>query len=176
MLDTFLVLANQYDSEEDALADYGAIRDMYGDLGLIDTYDAAVITRKANGKVKIVKRVEEPTRHGSVIGLKTGLATGAAIALFPAAGIGLLAGALGGAAMGAGLGAVAGHVAGGIPRSELKELGDTLDKGSSGLIVVAATDVEEKVNAAIKRAKRRVKARLRTDAEEIKKEIDSLAA
>jgi uncharacterized membrane protein len=176
MIDTFLVLANQYDSEDDALADYEAIRSLYGELGLIDTYDAAVIARKENGKVRIVKRVEEPTRHGSVIGLKTGLATGAVIALFPAAGIGLLAGALGGATLGAGLGAVAGHVAGGLKRGELKELGETLDKGSSGLIVVAATDVEEKVSSAIKHAKKRAKARLQTDVEELKKEIDSLAA
>lgn len=176
MLDTFLVLANQYDTEADAIADYDAIRKVYTDLGVIDTYDAAVITRKENGKVKIVKRVEEPTRHGSVLGLKTGLATGAVIALFPAAGIGLLAGALGGGALGAGLGAVAGHVAGGLGRSELKELGEVLDKGTSGLIVVAATDVEAKVTTAITRAKKRVKARLQADVSEIKKEIDTLAA
>jgi uncharacterized membrane protein len=88
----------------------------------------------------------------------------------------LLAGALGGATLGAGLGAVAGHVAGGLKRGELKELGETLDKGSSGLIVVAATDLEEEVASAIKRAKKRAKAQLQTDVEEIKKEIDSLAA
>ena len=62
--DAYVVLANQYDSEGDALADYDAVRKLYTELGIIDTYDAAVLTRKADGKVTIVKRVEEPTRHG----------------------------------------------------------------------------------------------------------------
>ena len=62
-LDTFVVLANQYNTESDALADYDAVRKLYNDLGVIDTYDAAVLTRGADGKVEIVKRVEEPTRQ-----------------------------------------------------------------------------------------------------------------
>ena len=49
----------------------------------------------------------------------------------------------------------AGHVAGGMSRSDLKNLGELLDNGTSGLLVVAATDVEAKVNAAITRAKRK---------------------
>ena len=50
-LDTFVVLANQYNNESDALADYDAVRKLYTDTGIIDTYDAAVLTRKSNGKV-----------------------------------------------------------------------------------------------------------------------------
>ena len=49
-LDTYVVLANQYATESDALADYEAVRKLYTDAGLIDTYDAAVLTRKPNGK------------------------------------------------------------------------------------------------------------------------------
>ena len=48
----------------------------------------------------------------------------------------------------------AGHVADGMSRSDLKNLGELLDNGTSGLLVVAATDVEAKVNAAITRAKK----------------------
>ena len=110
-LDTFVVLANQYNTESDALADYDAVRKLYNDLGIIDTYDAAVLTRGADGKVEIVKRVEEPTRHGAAAGLLIGLAVGAAVVLFPAAGIPLAAGMAGGAAIGTTAGAVAGHVA-----------------------------------------------------------------
>jgi uncharacterized membrane protein len=171
-MDTFVVLASQYDNEAAALADYDAVRELYTNLGIIDTYDAAVLTRKADGKVKIVKRVEEPTRHGGAMGLMIGLATGVAAALFP--GIGLAAGLLGGGAIGAGLGAVAGHVAGGMRRSDLKDLGELLDRGSSGLVVVAASDIEAKVDSAITRAKKRAKAQLQADTDALKHEIDAI--
>jgi len=175
-LDTFVVLANQYNTESDALADYDAVRKLYNDLGIIDTYDAAVLTRGADGKVEIVKRVEEPTRHGAAAGLLIGLAVGAAVVLFPAAGIPLAAGMAGGAAIGTTAGAVAGHVARGMKRSDLKELGELLDDGKSGLVVVAASDVASKVEAAITRAKKRAKAQLQTDVDAMKKEIDRVAA
>ena len=175
-LDTFVVLANQYNTESDALADYDAVRKLYNDLGIIDTYDAAVLTRGADGKVEIVKRVEEPTSHGAAAGLLIGLAVGAAVVLFPAAGIPLAAGMAGGAAIGTTAGAVAGHVARGMKRSDLKELGELLDNGKSGLVVVAASDVASKVEAAITRAKKRAKAQLQADVDAMKKEIDRVAA
>jgi uncharacterized membrane protein len=175
-LDTYIVLANQYDNESDALADYDAVRKLYNDLGIIDTCDAAVLTRKPNGKVDIVKRTEEPTRQGAATGFVVGLAIGAAIALFPAVGLGLASGLLGGGAIGAGAGAVAGHVAGGMKRSDLKDIGELLDNGTSGLLVVAATDVEARVDAAITRAKKRAKAQLQADTDALKREIDGIRA
>jgi uncharacterized membrane protein len=54
-LDTFTLIASQYPLEEDALDDYDAVRAAYEDLGVIDTYDAAVVTKDPKGKVKIVK-------------------------------------------------------------------------------------------------------------------------
>lgn len=175
-LDTYVVLANQYDNEQDALADYDAVRKLYTDLEIIDTYDAAVLTRKPDGSVGIVKRVEEPTRHGAAAGFVVGLAVGAIVALFPAAGIGLAAGMLGGGAIGTTVGAVAGHVSRGMKRSDLKELGELLDNGKSGLVVVAAADVADRVSAAISRAQKRAKAQLQADVNAIKKEIDRVAA
>lgn len=172
-LDTYMILANQYDSEADALADYEAVRKLYTDLGLIDTYDAAVLTRKNDGKVVIVKRVEEPTRHGAGRGLVAGLAIGLAFALFPAISLG--AGLIAGGAIGAGAGAVAGHLVGGMRRTDLKDLGELLDHGTSGLLVIAASDVEAKVDKAITRAQKRAKARVQADADAIKKEIDLAA-
>jgi uncharacterized membrane protein len=170
--DSFVVIANQYDREADALADYDAVRKLYTELGIVDTYDAAVITRKADGKVDIVKRVEEPTRQLAATGLAVGLAVGAVVALFPA--VGLAAGLLRGGAIGAAVGAVAGHVAFGMKRSDLKDLGELLDNGTSGLVVVAATDVEARVEAAITRAQKRVHAQLKADTEALKKELAQL--
>lgn len=172
-LDTFVILANQYSNEADAIADYDAVRKLYTDLGIIDTYDAAVLTRRTDGKVVIVKRVEEPTRQGGKMGLLAGMAVGVAFALFPAIGLG--AGLLAGGALGAGAGAIAGHVAGGMKRSDLKDLGELLDHGTSGLLVVAAADVEAKVDAVITRAKQRAKTRVQADADAIKKGLDLAA-
>src|SRR4051812_16910729 len=112
--DTFMVLAASYASEDEAISDYEAVHDFYVRSGLIDTYDAAVISRHADGKVEVVKKHEQPTRQGAWGGLGVGLVGGALIALFPAIGIG--AGLLFGGAGGAGLGALAGHVAAGMSR------------------------------------------------------------
>ena len=171
-LDTFTLIASQYALEEDALADYDAVRDAYQDLGIIDTYDAAVVTKDPNGKVKIAKKVEEPTRQGAIAGLAVGLAVGALVALFPAVAIG--AGLAVGGAAGAAIGATAGHVAAGMSRSDLKDLGELLDTGTSGLIVVAATDMEARVEAAIQRGKDIVKKQVQVDADGLKTDIDSL--
>ena len=171
-LDTFVLIASQYAMEEDALEDYDAVRAVYEDLGIIDTYDAAVVTKRSDGKVEIVKRVEEPTRQGAVAGLAVGLAVGALVALFPAVAIG--AGLAIGGAAGAALGATAGHVAAGMSRSDLKELGELLDAGTSGLVVVAATDVEDRVEAAIRHGKDIVKKQVQLDADGLKADIDAL--
>ena len=69
---------------------------------------------------------------------------------------------------------LAGHVAAGMSRSDLKDLGELLDAGTSGLIVVAATDVEGRVEAAIQHGKDIVKKQVQIDADGLKTEIDSL--
>src|SRR6185295_6483026 len=131
-IDTLMVFVGVYDSAEEAQADYQAVHDLHTEANLIDAYDAAIIERRDDGKVKIVKKHETPTRVGGVLGGGVGLATGLVIALFPAAAIGggLLAATTTGGAV---LGAVAGHAAGGMSRHDLKELGESLDKGSAGL-------------------------------------------
>ncbi len=93
-IDTFFAYVGVYASVEDAKSDYDAVKALHTEADLIDAYDAAVIERKDNGKVKIVKKHETPTRAGGVGGAGVGLATGLVIAIFPAAaiGTGLLAG------------------------------------------------------------------------------------
>ena len=55
---------------------------------------------------------------------------------------------------GAGLGALRGHAAAGMSRNDLKELGEGLDSGQAGLVVVAVSDIGSKVEAAMKRAEK----------------------
>ena len=85
------------------------------------------------------------------------LATGLVVALFPFAAIGggLLAVATGGGAV---LGAVAGHAAAGMSRKDLKELGEHLDAGQAGLVVVAVLDRGAEIERAMKQA-RKIEAR-----------------
>jgi len=137
-MDTFVLFAASYDTLGAAEADYHAVRELYLGSGLIDTYDAAVITRDDAGKVSIVAKHEQPTRRGAWRGLGIGLAGGALLALFPAISLG--AGLLLGGTGGAGLGTLAGHVTAGLRRADLKDLGEQLDDGHSGLVVVAAAE------------------------------------
>src|SRR5690348_11574490 len=87
-IDTFIVYVGVYDSAADAGADYELVKDLHTKAGLIDAYDAAVIERRSDGKVKITKKHETPTRAGGVLGSGVGLATGLVVALFPFAAIG----------------------------------------------------------------------------------------
>jgi uncharacterized membrane protein len=171
-VDTFLAYVGVYNSAADAEADYQAVKDLHTKAHLIDAYDAAVVERRADGKVKITKKHETPTRVGGVLGGGVGLATGLVVVLFPFAAIGggLLAVTAGGGAV---LGAVAGHAAAGMSRKDLKELGEHLDAGQAGLVVVAVSDMGAKIEREMKRA-RKVEAReLKADTASIEADAKS---
>ena len=87
-VDTFMVYVGVYPDVAAAEADYYLVKDLHTKAGLIDAYDAAVVERRADGKTKIVKKHETPTRVGGVLGGGLGLATGVVVALFPFAAIG----------------------------------------------------------------------------------------
>ena len=171
--DTLMVYVGVYERVADAEADYQLVKELHTEADLIDAYDAAVIERREGGKTRIVKKHETPTRVGGVLGGGVGLATGLVVALFPFAAIGggLLAGT---AAGGAVLGAVAGHAAAGMSRHDLKELGEHLDAGQAGLVVVAVSDMGAKVERAMERAAKLQQKELKADTAEI--ERDAAAA
>ena len=148
--DVLYVLAAAYDDVDSAVADYEAVKALYREVRTSHDFDASVIAKDEEGKVRIVKKHEQPTRHGAAVGLGWGLAVGVAAVLFPPAGIGLVAAGAGGAA----IGGVAGHAAGGMSRDSLKELGETLDAGQAGLIAVYETNLADQVAANIKAATR----------------------
>ena len=171
-IDTLIVLVGIYDSVDEAQADYQVVHELHTEAGLIDAYDAAVVERRDDGKVKIVKKHETPTRVGGVLGGGVGLATGLVVALFPFAAIGggLLAGATAGGAI---LGAVAGHAAAGMSRHDLKELGEHLDAGTAGLVVVAVSDMGAKVERAMARAAKLEQKELKADTAEIERDAEA---
>ena len=171
-VDTFIAYVGVYDNVSDADSDYALVKDLHTKENLIDSYDAAVIQRRADGKVKITKKHETPTRVGGVLGGGVGLATGLVMALFPFAAIcgGLLLATTAGGAV---LGAVAGHAAAGMSRHDLKELGEHLDAGQAGLVVVGVSDMGSKIERAMKKAKKVEAKELKADTAQIEADAKS---
>ena len=173
-VDAFLVYVGVYEDLADAEADYDAVKDLHSKDGLIDAYDAAVVQRREDGKVKITKKHETPTRVGGVVGGGFGLATGLVVALFPAAAIGsgLLAATTGGGAV---LGAIAGHAAAGMSRADLKDFGESLDAGEAGLVVVGVTDMSRRIEEAMRRAEKLETKQLKADEKALERDAKELA-
>ena len=138
--DTLFVLAAAYDDVGTAQADYDTVKQLFEREGMGHEFDASVVQRDADGKSHVIGKHEGSTRHG----LKWGLAVGAACAVLPVVGL------VGGMAAGGAIGAAAGHVKGGMKDSDLKKVGDTLDEGQAGLVVVYATKLNDQIEALIR--------------------------
>ena len=142
MSDNTFILVATYPDEAAAQDDYQVVKDAHA-AGLVGSYDAAVVTKDANGKVHENKD-ETATRHGAWWGIAAGAAVGV---IFPPA-------VLGAAAVGGVVGGVSGHLAKGMSRSEAKELGDFIDPGQAGLVIVGESKVEDAIKKAITRAEK----------------------
>ena len=173
--DTFTVLVGIYPDVESAEADYDLVKELHKEAGLMDAYDAAVVHRRGDGKVKITRKHETPTRVGGVLGGGVGLATGLVVVLFPfaAVGGGLLAATSAGGAI---LGAVAGHAAAGMSRADLKELGESLDDGEAGLVVVGVMDMEARIEESMRHSEKLHKKQLKADVEALERDAKEAAA
>ena len=167
--DTVLVFAAAYDNLKDAEADYEAIHGLYQEVKASHDFDAAVIERDAEGNAKVVKKHEQPTRHGAAKGLKWGLAIGAATALFPA--VGLAGGMIAGGGAGAVIGAVKGHMKDGLKDDDLKAIAATLKKGQYGLLAVYETNMADQVAANVKAVNRYVSQEVEAQADKLAKQI-----
>jgi uncharacterized membrane protein len=125
-----------------AQEDYQVVKNAHA-AGLVGSYDAAIITKDASGKIHENKD-ETATRHGAWWGVAAGAAVGV---LFPPS-------ILGAAAVGGVIGGVSGHLAKGMSRSEAKELGEFIDPGEAGLVVVGESKVEDAIKHAVTRAEK----------------------
>ena len=159
--DTLIVLAASYDSVSAAEVDYEAVKAMYANAGVGHDFDAAVLERGADGKVKVADKHEASTRHSAW----KGLAIGAVAAILPGIGLGV------GMAVGAGIGAVSGHIKGGMSNDDLKQLGTVLDKGQAGLIVIYATNMADQIAASIKAENRHISQAIDANADELAKQL-----
>lgn len=136
---TFVLVAT-YPDEAAARDDYQVVKDAHA-AGLVGSYDAAIVTRDARGKVH-ERKDETATRRGAWWGLAAGAAVGV---IFPPS-------VLAAAAAGGVLGGVGGHLARGMSRSQAKELGDVIGPGQAGLVVIGDSKVEDAIKRAVTRA------------------------
>lgn len=151
---TFILVAT-YPSERAARDDYQVVKDAHAQ-GLVGSYDAAVITKDVSGRVHENKD-ETATRHGAWWGIAAGAAVGM---LFPPA-------MLASAATGGVIGGVSGHLAKGMSRSQAKELGDFIDPGEAGLVVVGETKIEESIKMAVTKAEKQTAKELDVDPKDV---------
>ena len=154
----FVYVAN-YANPKDAIVDYENVKQLYSD-GVIGVYDAAVISKDATGKVKIHK-TEMPTQYGAW----GGLAVGALVGIFfpPYLVWELAAGAV--------AGSLIGHFWAGMSRSDLKEVGDSLQASSASLIVIGRSRLQEALASATKHAVKQFEKEMRTDVKAFAKAV-----
>jgi uncharacterized membrane protein len=153
------VLVATYPDEATAREDYQVVKDAHA-AGLVGSYDAAVVTKDASGKVHENKD-ETATRHGAWWGVAAGAALGV---IFPPS-------VLGAAAAGAAVGGVSGHLARGMSRSDAKQLGDFIGPGQAGLIIVGESKVEDAIKHDVTRAEKQTAKELNVDPKDVDKAL-----
>ena len=155
---TFVLVAT-YPDEATAREDYQVVKDAHA-AGLVGSYDAAVVTKDASGKVHENKD-ETATRHGAWWGVAAGAALGV---IFPPS-------VLGAAAVGGVAGGVSGHLARGMSRSEAKQLGDFIGPGQAGLVIVGENKVEDAIKKSVTRAEKQTAQELDVDPKDVDKAL-----
>ncbi len=155
------IYAATYGNREDAFADYESLLDLHA-VKLVGTYDVALITKEADGKVH-VKKHEKPTQHGAWGGIAVGAAVGI---LFPPS-------IVGAAAVGGLVGGVAGHLRRGISRGDAKELGELLEGGEAALLVIGESRLQEQLDKALTRAEKSLEKEIDADNQEFKRELEA---
>ncbi len=152
-----------YPSEPAARADYDVVKDLHL-VGAVGTYDAAVITKDAAGKVHVNKD-EMATRHGAWGGAAVGAVVGI---LFPPA-------IIGSAIVGAAVGGVSGHLWRGMSRSDVKEFGEIIDDGQAALLIVGEDKLAEAVDKAGLKADKHVAKELDVSTKDVDQAVQDTA-
>jgi uncharacterized membrane protein len=153
------IYAATYANRDDALADYDTLIDLH-EAKLVGTYDVAVISKDAEGKVHVEKH-EKPTQHGAWGGIAVGALVGV---LFPPS-------VIGAATVGGLVGGVGAHLKKGMSRGDAKELGDLLESGQAALIVIGESRVEEELDKALARAEKSLEKEIDADSKEFEREL-----
>ena len=161
--DNTFLLVGAYASVDDAQADYEVVKELHAQR-VIGGFDAGIITKDDQGKVHVNKD-ETGTRKGAWGGGGVGALVGL---IFPPA-------LIGSAVVGAAAGALGGHMAKSLSRSDMKDLGDLLEAGEAGLVVLGDWRLEERIDELLSRAERRQAKELRdSEKAETEKQIGTM--
>ncbi|MFH1981353.1 MAG: DUF1269 domain-containing protein [Pseudomonadota bacterium] len=153
------VYAAVYEDEASALSDLELFFEL-AVVGVVGKFDTAILTKDADGKVHVEK-------HGTAAasGAWKGLLAGGLVGLlFPPS---ILVGSLVGGASGA----LVGKLWGGMSRTNLKEIGETLDQYETGLVIVGESTIDALIEKTLKKAKKRVRKELEATLKDIEKEM-----
>ena len=153
--DGMFLFIGTYADEAAARDDYAIVKDLHAE-DVVGTYDAAVITKDASGKVHVNKD-EMATRHGGWGGAAAGAVIGI---LFPPA-------IIGSALVGGAIGGIGGHIWRGLSRSDVKELGELIDSGEAALMVVGASTLEAALDKAKLKAEKHVAKQLGVSTDDV---------
>jgi uncharacterized membrane protein len=161
--DAVFIYIGTYPDEAAARADYDVVRDLHK-AGAIGTYDAAVVTKDATGKVHVNKD-EMATRHGAWGGAAAGAIIGI---LFPPAIIGT-------ALVGAAVGGAGGHLWRGMSRADVKEFGEIIDQGQAALLIVGESKMAQAIDKAALKAEKHIAKELGVSAKDVDQAIRETA-
>ena len=152
-------------------SDYKSVIELRLDNEMSDVFDAAIIKKTDLDNVLIIKKYESPTIEGGLIGGGVGLVAGLLATLFPE--LAVTEAMVGEAsALSAAVGATAGHIDAGMSRSDLKDIGNSLQEGEYALVVTAMTDVGDRIEAAMSASEQYIQKKLNVDMDKLNKEID----
>ena len=156
MGDALLVYGAAYDDVGEAMKDFADIKAMWGDKEIGD-YDGAILTKEPSGML-ILTNADSSGRFKSTF---KGLFVGAVLGVvFPPSVLGM-------AALGAGAGAITGKAKRHLDRTDFKSLGDLLEPGESGILLVTTRVSDWAAPKVLSRAKRHKSIEVEGDAEAI---------
>jgi uncharacterized membrane protein len=154
-----------YNDRGAAVADFQAISDLRH-VGQIGDFEAAVFQKKDDGDVHVIDTTATERSYGA----KVGAATGAVIGLlFPPALIGT-------ALAGAGVGALTGNFMRGLKRSDIKEMGEMLDAGELGVVLLGFSKMDKSAQELLATADNTAVFEVAANAEDMQKAMAEAAA
>ena len=123
--DVLTVYGAAYGRIDEAMKDYAGMQKLHEDR-LLGDYDSVMVTKEPSGYL-VVSNGDASGRFKSTV--KGAVAGGLLAMVFPASVLGM-------SALGATAGAVTGQVARHLKRRDMKELGDLLKPGETGIVLI----------------------------------------
>lgn len=155
--DKWTVFGGAYSEVGDAMKDFAELQDL-NVQGEVASYDAGLVTKEPSGMVILSNADSSGSFKGAAAGAMVGAVLGV---VFPPSLIGL-------AALGAAGGAVAGSLSKHMGRGDFKDLGELLEPGESGILIVTERASDKAFEKLMSRASRKRAIKVEGDAEAIK--------